>query len=654
MKYILFFSFLLISAINFFEAKADVRISRVFGDNMVLQRDKPCAIWGWASKNENVSLQFNNQTYKGKPDADGKWKIMLPAQPAGGPFSITITGNNTITLNNVLFGDVWVCGGQSNMQFAVNSLAKKEEDSLRDNNSNIRLFTAGLASDYVPRDTLSSGEWKAASVETIQNFSAVAFFFGRYLQEKLNVPIGLISDNLGATAVETWMSPEAIHRFPQFNSYYSEYLAPGKSMKELTSAFEKMKPEWEKNYYFKNDPGLEQQWFKPETDTADWKEITVPGYWEGNELSDFDGSVWMRRNFDLPANYQGNGFPINLGQVDDYAIAWVNGHKVGETYGNLNSSNYNAPDSILNPKNNVLVVRVFDAGGKGGMYNMFWNMELAGKWKYKQGLKIDASKFVKPKVPNANLFGSPSILYNGCIAPITQLAIKGFIWYQGESNAGRAEEYQQLFTAFIQDWRKQFKQADAPFLFVQLANFMGEASAPEQADWAELREAQNMALTLPNTGVAVAIDIGEAFDIHPKNKMDVGKRLGIAALKAAYNIDTVNLTPMYDHMQINGDSIIIYFKNTFDTLVTKDKYGYVHGFAIAGKDSVFHWAKAYIKNNTVVVYCNEVKNPGAVRYAWSNNPGMLNLYNKEGLPASPFRTDNWPGKTTGKTFEYNL
>ena len=375
-------------------------------------------------------------------------------------------------------------------------------------------------------------------------------------------------------------------------------------------------------------------------------------YWEDKGLPDYDGSVWFRKEFDLPQDYKGDRFRINLWQVDDYNIAWVNGHRIGETFGNLNFSDYYASDSILKPKNNVLVVRVFDAGFKGGMYNHFWDGQWNGTWKYKPGIKIDASKFVRPETVNADLFNSPSILFNGCISPIAQLSIKGAIWYQGESNASRAEEYKQLFPAFIQDWRKQFNQPDLPFLFVQLANYYAETLKPEPSEWAELREAQASALALPNTGMAVAIDIGEANDIHPKNKQDVGKRLGIAALKAAYEIDTVHLSPMYDHMQAENDSIVIYFKGT-DGLITKDKYGYIRGFSIAGKDSVFHWAKAHIKNNKVFVHSPEVKQPVAVRYAWANNPGVLDLYNNQGLPVVPFRTDDWKGITSGKKFAFN-
>ena len=618
---------------------------------MVLQRDKDCTIWGTADAKEKIILLLKDKTYKTAADNNGKWKIIIPPQPAGGPFQINVAGKNSLALNNILFGDVWICGGQSNMQFSVKDLAQKENDSARDNNPNIRIFTAGLGLNYIPQDTLTSGEWKVASVESIQSFSAVAFFFGHYLQEKLHVPIGLISDNLGATSIETWMSAEALHKFPQFDVYYNEYLSPKKNFKQLTDEFEKIKPGWEKNYYLKDDPGLEQQWYSPSTDTADWKTMDMPGYWEDKGLTDYDGSVWFRKEFDLPKDYKGSGYHINIGQVDDYDIAWVNGHKIGETFGSLNYSGYTAPDSILKPKSNILVVRVFDAGGKGGMYNMFWDWTWVGKWKYKPGVKIDASKFVKPKIVNADLFNSPSILFNGCIAPLTQLSIKGAIWYQGESNASRAEEYKQLFPAFIQDWRNQFKQGDFPFLFVQLANYYAEPSKPETSEWAELREAQASALTLPNTGMAVTIDIGEAYDIHPKNKQDVGKRLGIASMKAAYDIDTLHLSPQYDPSQTVNDSIIIYFKNT-DSLITKDKYGYVRGFTIAGNDSVFHWAKTYIKNNSVVVYSDEVKQPVAVRYAWANNPGALDLYNKEGLPAVPFRTDDWKGITAGKKFSF--
>jgi sialate O-acetylesterase len=421
-------------------------------------------------------------------------------------------------------------------------------------------------------------------------------------------------------------------------------------MKKITEDFDKIKSSWNKKYYLKNDPGLEHQWFKPETDISDWKTMNQPSHWEDNELENYDGSVWFRKSYDsFPKNFMGKA-NISLGQVDDYNICWVNGVKVGEGYGNQNLYNYEIPDSIIKSKDNVVVVRVFDAGGKGGMYNMFWSPSWAGKWLYKKGVQIDASKFKKPLVANSYIFGTPTILYNANIAPLTPLTIKGFIWYQGEANTGRAVEYKSLFPAMITDWRKQFNEEDLPLLFVQLPNLGKDPAKPENSDWAELREAQAAALKLPNTGMAVTIDVGEANNLHPHNKLAVGNRLGITALKVAYHIDSIETSPVYKNMTLDGDSAIITFTGNF---TCKDKYGYVRGFAIAGADSIFHWAKAYLRNeNTVVVYSSEIKNPVAVRYLWSGNPGKVDLYNKDGLPVGPFRTDQFKEITTGKKFSY--
>ncbi len=336
--------------------------------------------------------------------------------------------------------------------------------------------------------------------------------------------------------------------------------------------------------------------------------------------------------------------------MDDYNICWVNGVKVGEGYGNQNMYSYKISDSIIKPKNNIVVVRVFDAGGKGGMYNMFWSPYWAGEWRYKKGVQIDTSKFKKPLVANAYIFGTPTILYNANIAPLTQLSIKGFTWYQGEANAGRAEEYKSLFPAMITDWRKQFNESELPFLFVQLPNLGKDPAQPESSEWAEEREAQAAALSLPNTGMAVTIDVGEADNLHPHNKLAVGKRLAITALKVAYNMDSIETSPVYKSMDNDGDSIIIHFSGN---IICKDKYGYVRGFAIAGADSVFHWAKAYVRNNnSIIVYNSSIKSPIVVRYLWSSNPGEVDLYNKDGLPVAPFRTDNFKGITAGKKFTY--
>ncbi|MCH5596464.1 sialate O-acetylesterase [Niabella ginsengisoli] len=628
--------------------KANIKLPVLFQNDMILQRDKPCNIWGSATNGEGIAIHFNNAIYK-TIAKNGKWKITLPPQPAGGPHQIIIQGKNTIKLNNVLFGDIWICGGQSNMQFSVKESSPKP-DTATFNNQNIRLFSVDISTDLTPQEDLKGGGWKTATVKNVNGFSAVGFFFGSYLQQNLNVPVGLISDNLGATSIEEWMSNSSIKEFPQFSSYYDTYIKPGKNIKQMNDAFEKIKEDWNKNYYLKDDPGLKEQWYKPETDVSDWRAMNQPSHWEDNELKDYDGSVWFYKKYDsFPKDMVGRT-TISLGQVDDYNICWVNGVKVGEGYGNMNMYTYQIPDSVLKPKSNVVVVRVFDAGGKGGMYNMFWSPFFAGEWKYKKGVQIDPSKFKRPLVPNIYIFGTPSILYNANIAPLTQLSIKGFIWYQGEANTGRAAEYKQLLPSMIKDWRTQFKQGDLPFLIVQLPNLGKQPKLPENSEWAELRGAQSAALKLPNTGMAVTIDIGDADNLHPLNKLAVGNRLAMTALSMTYHIDSIKTSPCYKSMQVVGDSIIISFDNN---IVSNGKYDNLQGFAIAGKDSTFHWAKAYLKDaNSVVVHSDQVNAPIAVRYLWSGHPGPINLYNENNLPVAPFRTDNFKGLTEGKKYNF--
>jgi sialate O-acetylesterase len=364
-----------------------------------------------------------------------------------------------------------------------------------------------------------------------------------------------------------------------------------------------------------------------------------------------DGIVWFRREFDLPSDAASQGITIYLGPIDDSDITWVNGKKVGETLNRYNEDRiYKVPPDALKPGRNVIAVRVEDTGGGGGIWGKpeqmkivagNFSMSLAGQWKLRfsgSEIKVDGSSFVGP-----NSF--PSLLYNGMINPFLNFPVKGAIWYQGESNADRAYQYRILFPLLINDWRARWNNPEMPFFFVQLANYMKPPDEPEESAWAELREAQSMTLKLPATGMAVIIDIGEADNIHPKNKLDVGKRLALSALKIAYGKDIVYSGPVYKSMTASGNKIILTFGNTGSELVCRDRYGYLKGFSIAGKDHKFYWAKAYIENGKVVVYNDKVDNPVAVRYGWANNPDDVNLYNKEGLPASPFRTDDWPGVT---------
>ncbi|MEQ9423494.1 MAG: sialate O-acetylesterase [Cyclobacteriaceae bacterium] len=630
-------------------AQADVTLAKIFGDNMVLQRDTVVTLWGWADPNEKIKISIGVNQYKAKAEKDGSWTIKIGPFQAGGPYELTVKGKNEIKLNGVLFGEVWLCGGQSNMQFTLRMLGKNVAAIEGVNNDQIRLFQPELDLDYLPKKDLKSGYWRMATTQTVPDFSATAFFFGKYLYDSLKVPIGLVSINLGATSIETWMSTRSLKPFPQFKELVDEIENRNKNFEQLDKELQTFRESWDEAYYMKG-PGFDQKWFLPQTDTTDWKSITIPNFWEYEGL-DHDGAVWFRKKFDLPPNYKADSFQINLNQIDDYDITWVNGVKVGETFGNRNWRNYSVPTNILKPTDNDLVVRVFDIGGLGGLHtSAFWgNPILLGEWKYKAGLKIDTATFPIPDVPNGSIFSYPSLLYNGNIAPVTSFAIKGAIWYQGESNASRAEEYSKLLPAMIRNWRTEWGY-NFPFLIVQLANYGMESKTPVGSDWAELRQAQHEALIEPNVFLATAIDIGEADDIHPKNKEEVGRRLGLGALKFAYGRDIAAQSPAYDQMIVNNNEVILEFKQVGNGLITDDKFAYIRGFQIAGADQKFYWAKAELKENTVVVSSKKVKNPVAVRYAWADNPGPLDLYSSEGLPVLPFRTDNWPLKTAGKVY----
>ncbi|MBC9797939.1 sialate O-acetylesterase [Sinomicrobium weinanense] len=647
MKLILTLQFIL--GIFFTGHAQELRLPAYFTDHMVLQRDVPTVLWGWSAPGQSVKVEISRHRISTKTGRNGKWEIRLPAFPAGGPYTIKISaGPEVKTLSNILMGDVWICSGQSNMEWPVRQTPYKETDTVWLKKRQLRFLKVNPETDYRPREDVNSRGWITPGLEDIAHFSAVGYHFGKFIQRQSDVPIGLISVNLGATAIETWMSNEALGKFPQFRK---EIDHTG-SFAEVKKAFEKSKDKWYEQYYY-TGKGIEEQWFLPETDTATWDSIKVAGNtWESEkDLRDFDGAVWFRTSFDLPEGFKGDSLHLQLLQIDDYDITWVNGHRIGETFGRHNHRNYQVPSEILKEKDNILVVRVFDTGGPGGFTtSAFWGNDiLRGNWYYKKGLEIDPEKFPEQELVNVSPFSSPGVLYNANVAPLTALRVKGVIWYQGESNAERAAEYRDLFPALIRDWRDKFGQ-DMPFLWVQLANYGEEPGQPGPSPWAELREAQDLALKLPKTGMAVTIDIGEAGDIHPKNKEEVGRRLGALAGNLCYRGKQPAPGPRFKAMEKSGDSLLVRFHFATDALKTSDKHGYIRGFQIAGKNGPFRWAKAFLRGNTVVVYHPDLKDPAALRYAWSDNPGPLDLTDQNGLPAEPFRSDNRELSTKGKVF----
>ncbi len=655
-KYILILSiiglFISIASIS-----AKVRLPKLFTNNMVLQRDMPVKIWGWADAGEEITITFLENEYSTVTSSFGAWEIKLPSQKAGGPVEIEVVGNNSIKLENILFGDVWICSGQSNMYFRTAAAKNSYRDINDANYKKIRLFQIDKDSHYQPKEDLASGKWLECSPKTVRGFSAVAYFFGRELHKEIDVPIGLIHTSWGGSSIQAWMDGETIKKFPD---YHDEVL----EIEKTPNYFEQLEQEYENNggnllvsEIFKQDPGFNDDGSLSSSEfftEGKWNEIKVPGYWEDLGLEDYDGTVWYRKQFEIPDAFRNNDLQIDLGWIDDYNFAFFNGEKLGQTYYKGSERRYTIPKEKVKKWVNEILICVYDKGGKGG----FWgprkshlkikdddsglNLDIQGLWKFKVGstkANIELNLTKTNKQPQKRAL--PTFLYNAMIASLTEYAIKGAVWFQGESNAGNGAEYAKLLPAMIEGWRDKWNQGNFPFLIVQLANYGNPDTTPGQSNWSELHEAQLKTLKVPNTGLAVTVDLGDAMDIHPKNKQDVGHRLMLSAMKVAYGKSVVSSGPIYKSMEVIDGRVVISFTNVGSGLLSKSKFGYLNEFAIASKDKKFVWAKAFIQDNKVVVYCDDVPKPIAVRYAWSGNPDEANLYNMEGLPASPFRTDIW-------------
>lgn len=617
--------------------QATVTLPRIFSDKMVLQRDVTLQVWGWADAGEKISVVFDRATYRVKADKSGRWIAALKPVPAGGPYEMKITGkSNVVTLKDILVGDVWVGSGQSNMEWTMKDTQNATEEIAKANYPKIRLFTVTKTMSYQPQKDLAGGEWMECNPENTRDFSAVAYFFGRKLNLELDVPIGLINTSWGGTNIQTWMSWDLMSKKDKYKNIDIAKLAVSESeVKQKQAKFKEA---------MLHEKGLAEKWYESRNTTG-WKTIRLPQMWEQTEIGNADGYVWFRKEFQV-SDPIGQKVQVSLGPIDDQDQTYLNGEQIGTLQVYNQPRVYDVKPGLLKQGVNTIVIRVLDTGGGGGVFGkpdqMFVDtghdkISLAGDWNYKSSV-LNTEFGIADAGPNS----FPSLLYNAMVAPFIQFPIKGVIWYQGESNTFEAYHYRTLFKEMITDWRSKWK-SDFTFLWVQLANFMAPDSVPAQSAWAELREAQSMTLSLPKTGQAVIIDIGEENDIHPRNKKDVGYRLALAALKVAYGKDLVYSGPVYKSMEKTGDRIQLSFSDTGSGLWIRDKYGYVKGFAIAGEDKKFVWAMAHVEGNKIVVYSPQVKDPVAVRYAWANNPDDANVYNKEGLPASPFRTDTWPG-----------
>jgi sialate O-acetylesterase len=641
---------------------AEVKLPRLFSNNMMFQREQPIHIWGEADSDERIEIYFNDEAFNTLADKEGRWEIFLPDMEAGGPHVLTVKGENTIKLENILIGDLWVCSGQSNMEWSVSFVNDAKVEIENANYPNIRLLNVPKKMATLPQNDLPGGSWTECSPKNLPGFSAVAYFFGRHLHQELDVPIGLIGSYWGGTIVETWISQEGFKGIPYYEKVAKK--VPKLDLEKSRRESEKEVASWLKQFATLDQGKKDGDyvWNHPEFNLENGATMSIPLAWEQSgdkDLASANGVVWFFRELELTADQADQTGLLSLGPIDDSDVTWINGVKLGETYNIYNlERKYKVPGGTLKEGFNRIVVRVEDYRGGGGFTGgkqlLFLQVgtdkiPLDGPWNYKVGM------IAKTEMPGAQ-FGpnsQPTLLYNGMIAPLIPFPIKGAIWYQGESNAAQAYQYREHFKLLINDWRCKWKQEDFPFLFVQLANFMSPVDQPAESDWAELREAQDLTLSTPNTGMASAIDIGQADDIHPRNKQDVGYRLALEALRVGYGKELVSTGPRYESMKLQGGEILIHFSSTGEGLKVKDKHQYIKGFTIAGSDGKFHWAKAELVDpSTVRVYATEVDHPVAVRYGWANNPDQANLYNSAELPTNPFRTDNWDGITRGVKLKF--
>lgn len=647
----------------------NIKVANLISSNMVIQRGMESRIWGTAAPGGTVFVKINNQEKWDQADENGNWEVTLEPMPEGGPYEMIIEGKEPIKLTNVMVGDVWVCSGQSNMQWNVRNSKDATQEIATANHPNIRLFSVPRRVNASPQHQVE-GSWEVCSPETIPNFSAVAYFFGKQLNQDLKIPIGLIHTSWGGTPAEAWTTMDSLKADREFLPIVERYKNAFKNYPEKLASYKKRLAEWKANKNKKNlksihddapNTGYPKGYAKKDFDDKSWKTMKLPQQWEA--IMDIDGVVWFRKAITVPEDWEGKELTLELAAIDDFDKTYFNNILVGSRSKETEKSwitprIYTVPDKLVKPGKAVIAVRVFDNRGGGGICGS-GNMQIGskenkikldGNWKYHVEHEMDPKQLHslkpprKPRGPDHP--HSPAGLYNAMIHPLIKFPVKGVIWYQGESNAGRAYQYRNLLKTMIIDWRQAWQQGDFPFLIVQLANFKSPAKVPEESAWAELREAQAMALKLPNTGLAVAIDIGEADNIHPKNKQDVGKRLALAAEKIAYGKNIVYSGPTYESMEKKENKIKINFSHTGTGLIAKG--GVLKQFAIAGEDKKFVWANAEINGKSVIVSSPQVTNPVAVRYAWADNPEGCNLYNREGLPAVPFRTDDWPGLTIDK------
>jgi len=636
---------------------AEVKLAAVFSEHMVLQRDKPLPVWGWHTPGETVKVEFGGQSKSTVADINGKWRVVLdPMSASDDPRELKV---NEVTLSDVLVGDVWLCSGQSNMGMSVRESSDAEREIATANHPLLRLFSVASNPTVTPAEDVK-GQWGVCTPQLVPSFSAAAYFFGRKIQQELHVPVGLIHSSVGGTPAEAWTRLEALKRVPVLAERAEKEIAQIQEQPEAIKRFPVERAAWEERNGVKPPPfaAHAKGWAEPGLSTGDWKEVTLPMQW--GQLGFQSGGVfWVRKEINLPEEAAGKAFVLKLlWMSEQYDTAFWNGVEIGKTVDAppefyTSQRAYPVPAELVKAGRNVLAVRIVSATEKAGFWQWGRKLEVPvqnpesinDQWLLKQEstfAPLSAEALANRPKPNALPFRNvSSALYNGMIAPLMPVAIRGAIWYQGESNAGRHAEYRQLLSLLIGDWRAQWGQGDFPFLIQQLANNGAPPKDAQQAQsWPFLREAQaQVAESLPNAGLAIGIEVGSRHTIHPKNKQDIGGRLALVALEKVYGQKVESSGPKYTGMSVEKNAVRIKFSNARGL---KTSGGAPKLFSIAGADRKFFWAEARLEGADVLVSHPEVPAPAAVRYGWADNPEGCNLYNDSGLPCAPFRTDDWP------------
>ncbi|TCC88474.1 sialate O-acetylesterase [Pedobacter hiemivivus] len=635
---------------------AQLRIPGYFSDHMVLQRAQPVKIWGWANAGSTANVTFNSVTYTATVKDDGTWSVNLPVTKAGGPYDIKIvSAQSSIILKDVLFGDVWFCSGQSNMNFrmsAINNFAKEKEDA---DYPWIRQLDANRLGAEVPQKNVAKSTWVSCSPATIQAFSAVAFCFAKELYVKNKVPIGIINASWGGSPIQTFMSPAALKDFPEYKERI-DAITPT-FINDLKQKYKLENHKWALKFYALTDyisQDLKLSRDPAFFDTSDWLNVRVPGYLEQQGLKVKNGVSWYKKEFvldELPEQ----DVNVDLGRIKMSCVVFINGQFVGRQFSIWYNANYKIPKAMLKKGGNEILVCSYNENGSTGFQPVYkpklvintapqQNISLEGTWLFKQGKTYETPGVLGPLMPLEYFEHQyPTLVYNAVIAPFFNYGVKGVLWYQGEDNAKNSVcyDYEKMLSNLISDWRTSFNAPKLPFLIVQLANFNPVKSNPEPSAWTIVQEAQaKVGQGLKNAGTVVINDIGDVIDIHPKNKQDVGKRLALLARKIAYGENNITASgPEFKSAERIDDRLIISYNNVGAGLVNKDGTSTLKAFCLAGKDSKFYRANASIDGDRVIVFSDQVKAPLYVRYAFEDNPGKINFYNKDGLPAVPFRTD---------------